>query len=113
MFIIRWIIITFTVFLIGMYLPGIEVASLYTALIVAVIFGILNGIIRPILMIFTLPITLLTLGLSTFIISALLLWFVASFVEGFTIDTFGAALIAAVIIWLASFVSNGLLKASK
>lgn len=113
MIIIRWLIIALTVFLIGWYMPGFAVESLYTALIVAAIFGILNAIIRPILMLFTLPVTILTLGLSTFIFSALILWFVASFVKGFSIDGFTTALIAAVIIWLVSFVSNGVLKAAK
>jgi len=94
-------------------MPGFVVESLYTALIVAAIFGILNAIIRPILMLFTLPVTILTLGLSTFIFSGLILWFVASFVKGFSIDSFTTALIAAVIIWLVSFVSNGFLKATK
>ncbi|MFA5031247.1 MAG: phage holin family protein [Patescibacteria group bacterium] len=113
MFIIRWLIIAATVFLIGWYMPGFTVDSLYTALIVAAIFGILNAVIRPILMLFTLPVTILTLGLSTFVFSALILWFVASFVKGIAIDGFLTALIAAVIIWAVSFVSNSLLKAAK
>jgi len=113
MIIIRWLIIALTVFLIGWYMPGFVVESLYTALIVAAIFGVLNAIIRPILMLFTLPVTILTLGLSTFIFSALILWFVASFVQGFSIDGFATAFIAAIIIWLVSFVSNGVLKATK
>lgn len=113
MILIRWFIIALTVFLIGWYMPGFEVSSIYTALIVAAIFGILNAVIRPILMLFTLPVTIVTLGLSTFIFSALILWFVASFIEGFSIDGFTTALIAAVIIWAVSFVSNSLLKAAK
>jgi putative membrane protein len=110
MFIIRWLIIAITIFLIGQYLPGIEVASIYTALIVAVIFGLLNSVIRPILAILTLPITLLTLGLSTLIISALLLWLTSTIVKGFSIASFSAALLAALVIWVVSFVSNAILK---
>lgn len=113
MFLIRWIIIAITVFLIGMYLPGVSVSSIYIALVVAAIFGILNGIVRPLLMLLTLPITILTLGLTTFIFSALILWFVASFIEGFVIDSFTTALLSAVIIWVVSFVTNGVLKAGK
>lgn len=110
MFIIRWLIIAITIFLIGQYLPGIGVASMYTALIVAIIFGLLNAVIRPILAILTLPITILTLGLSTLIISALLLWLTSTIVKGFTIDSFSSAVLASLIIWLVSFVSNALLK---
>ena len=58
-------------------------------------------------------IAIVTLGLSTFIISALLLWFVSTFVDGFTVESFNAALLAAVIILLVSFVTNGLLKAKR
>ncbi len=110
MFLIRWLIIAITIFLIGQYLPGIEVASIYTALIVGIIFGLLNAVIRPILAILTLPITLLTLGFSTLIISALLLWLTSTIVKGFSISSFSAALLAALIIWAVSFVSNAILK---
>lgn len=110
MFIIRWLLIAITIFLIGQYLPGIEVASLYTALVVAVIFGLLNAVIRPILAIVTLPITLLTLGFSTLIISALLLWLTSTIVKGFSITSFTAAVLAALIIWAVSFISNAILK---
>ena len=113
MFILRWIIIALTVFLIGQYLPGVHVASIYTALIVAVIFGVLNAIIRPILAILTLPITILTLGLSTLLISGLLLWLTSTIVKGFTIDSFATAFFAAIIIWIVSFVTNGILKGAK
>lgn len=113
MFIFRWLLIALTVFLIGQYLPGVHVASLYTALVVAVIFGVLNAVIRPILAILTLPITILTLGISTLLISGLLLWLTSTIVKGFSIDTFGTAFLAAIIIWIVSFISNGIFKGAK
>ena len=67
---------------------SIRVDSFYTALIVALILGIINTVIRPILLLLTLPITLVTLGLFIFMLNGLLLWFVASFVKGFTIAGF-------------------------
>jgi len=113
MIILRWLIIACTVFLIGMYMPGVTVSSWYSALIVAAVFGILNAIIRPLLSLITLPITLLSLGLTSFIFSGLILWFVSTFIKGFSIDTFSTALLAAIIIWAVSFVTNGLLKAAR
>lgn len=112
MIILRWLIIACTVFLIGMYMPGVTVSSWYSALIVAAVFGILNAIIRPLLSLITLPITLLSLGLTSFIFSGLILWFVSTFIKGFSIDTFSTALLAAIIIWAVSFVTNSLLKAA-
>ena len=91
--------------LISNFVPGITVVSFYIALIVAVVLGLINLILRPILIILTLPITLLTLGLFTFIINALLFWFVSTFIDGFSVDGFVPAFIGAFIIaaihWLA------------
>jgi putative membrane protein len=87
-----------TLLLISNYVPGIMVASFYIALIVAVILGLVNLILKPILVILTLPITLLTLGLFTFVINAGLFWFVSTFVDGFTVDGFVAAFIGSLAI---------------
>lgn len=83
------------------FVPGIEVASMYTALIVGLLLGIASITIRPLLILFTLPITILTLGLFIFVINALILWLIASFVEGFTIHGFLPALATALIISVA------------
>ncbi|MHB8651692.1 MAG: phage holin family protein [Minisyncoccota bacterium] len=72
-------------------IPGIVVDSFYTALIVALVLGILHFTVRPILLILTLPINLITFGLFTFIINGLLFWFTASFIAGFhTVGFLGA-----------------------
>ena len=81
--------------LVSNFVPGITVASFYIALIVAIILGFVNLVIKPILLILTLPITLLTLGLFTFVINAGLFWFVSTFVDGFTVDGFIPAFIGA------------------
>ncbi len=87
---------------------GIAVAGWYPALIAALVFGLLNLVVKPILKLITLPINLLTLGLFGLVINGALLWFVASFVNGFTIASFGAAflgaLILAVVHWLAHLI---------
>ena len=92
--------------LISYFIDGIHVDSAYIAIISALILGILNILIKPIIQLFTLPITILTLGLFAFVINALFFWFVASFVQGFSVDSFGAAFVGAlsmsIISWLTS-----------
>ncbi len=77
---------------------GITVASFYTALIVALVWGLVSITIKPILGLLTLPITLITFGLFSFILNALLFWFVASFIEGFAVAGFVPALLGSVIL---------------
>jgi putative membrane protein len=79
--------------LIDAYVPGIEVGSFYTALIVAVLWGVLGWTLKPLLNLLALPINILTFGLFSFVISALLFWFLATFVSGFTVAGFVPALI--------------------
>jgi len=77
---------------------GFIVESLYAAAIVAVMLGIINITLKPIVLLIALPIQILTLGLFTFVVNALFLWFVASFVQGFTVAGFVPALIGSLII---------------
>lgn len=77
---------------------GIMVASFYTALIVALVWGIITLTIRPVLALLTLPINLLTLGLFSFVLNALLFWLISTFVKGFYVDGFVAALMGSVIL---------------
>lgn len=88
------------------YIPGIEVSGFYIALIVAVLLGFINLTLKPILFILTLPINLLTLGLFTFVINALLFWFIASFVDGFVVSGFIPALIGAFVVSIFSWIGN-------
>ncbi|MBI5037227.1 MAG: phage holin family protein [Candidatus Kerfeldbacteria bacterium] len=90
--------------------PGFEVDSFWYALIAAVVLGLVNAIIKPILIIFTLPITILTLGLFTFVINALLIWVVASFLPGFEVEGFIAALLGGLAMWVMSWFTNAITK---
>ena len=87
-------------------IPGIELSGAYSALIAAVILGLLNAIVRPVLLVLTFPITLITLGLFAFVINALLFWFVASFVDGFVVSGFLAALLGSLLVSLVTAVGN-------
>ncbi|PIP87087.1 hypothetical protein COW81_02250 [Candidatus Campbellbacteria bacterium CG22_combo_CG10-13_8_21_14_all_36_13] len=91
-------------------IPGFFVESFYIAVIVALIFGVINITIKPIITILTLPIHLLTLGLFSFVINALMLWFISSFVTGFAIESFTIALIGALVLAVLSFIGNKLIE---
>lgn len=107
--IIRILVTALGLLLAAYLIPAIQIDSLYIAIITAVILGILNLIARPILVVLTLPITILTLGLFIFIINAALFLFAASFIDGFTVDGFIPALLGSIIVSVVSTVGNKLL----
>lgn len=105
---LRWVIYAGALVLITRYVPGIAIASFYSALIVALVLGLLNALIRPILIFLTLPITILSLGLFTLVINALLFWFASTVVKGFEVDGFGPAFWGALIMWAVAWLTNAL-----
>ncbi|PIR76378.1 MAG: hypothetical protein COU32_02455 [Candidatus Magasanikbacteria bacterium CG10_big_fil_rev_8_21_14_0_10_42_10] len=107
---IRWLLNALTLIAIAFYLPGVAVSGFYAALITALILGLVNAIIRPVLFVLTLPINLLTLGLFTFVLNGLLFWFVGSVVKGFTVDGFGPAFFGALILSLVSWLLGWTLR---
>lgn len=90
-------------------ISGLEVKSFYVAIITAIVLGVVNALIRPLLVALTLPINILTLGLFTFVINALLVWFVSSFIQGFALSGFWPALLLALWLALGAAVTNLLL----
>lgn len=95
---IRLVISTLAVFVAAYILPGIKLESGFTtALIVAVVLGLVNTFIRPILLILTIPLNILTLGLFTFVIMALMVLLVSAIVPGFTVDGFWWAMAFALV----------------
>lgn len=110
MIIIRWIINAAILLGIAYWLPGIEVSGFYIALITALILGLVNIVIKPILLILTLPINILTLGLFTFFINGFLFYFVASFVEGFSVVDYSAAFFGALVMTVVGWIVNAILK---
>ncbi len=91
-------------------LPGVKVDGYFTAIVVAVVLGIVNTILKPILILFTLPITILTLGLFTFVINALIILLVSSLVPGFSVKGFGWALIFSLVLSLVNSFLHSLTK---
>lgn len=89
------------------FLQGFQIDSWGTALIASVVFGVLNVIVKPILVILSLPITLMTLGLFYFIINGLMLWFTAALVSGFAFSSFSLTLFVALVVsGLNSYFNN-------
>ncbi|MFB6181969.1 MAG: phage holin family protein [Candidatus Magasanikbacteria bacterium] len=94
----RWVFTALILLGIAYLVPGVEVSGIYMALITAVFLGLVNAVLKPILVFFTLPLNILTLGLFTFVINGLLFWFVASFVEGLTVAGFWPAVVGALLL---------------
>ena len=100
---IRFLSIVLGLFVAAEIVPGIALGGLGDALIVAVLLALLNMLVRPVLLVLTLPITILTLGLFIFILNALLLLFVGGLVSGLEIDSFGSALIGSIVVSIISW----------
>ena len=87
---------------------GVYVSGFGVALLGALVLGLVNAIVRPVMILLTLPITLLTLGLFLFVINALMLWLVAALVPGIRISGFGAALIGSLLLTLLNLMIDRL-----
>lgn len=102
--IVRWLLLAAALLLVAHLYSGVVVASFTSALIAALVLGLLNTLVRPLLVILTFPVTLLTLGLFLFVINALMFWAAAEVLKGFNVAGFGAALIGSVIYSLCGMV---------
>jgi len=102
----NWALSALSIFVVAKYLPGFEVADLTTAFVIALVLGVINATIKPVLKILTFPITIVTLGLFSFVINAALIWIVAYFIQGFSIQGFAPALYGAIILWLINTIVN-------
>lgn len=101
---IRWLVLTIAILVTAYLIDGIQVTGFFSALFAAAILGLLNAFFRPILLILTLPINILTLGLFTFIINAMLLMMVSGLIPGFTVYGFWAAVFGSLLISLVSWI---------
>lgn len=99
---VNWLVSAVSIIIAAYILPGIHVADFLTALIVALILGILNAIAKPVLVLLTLPITILTLGLFLLVINAVLVLIVSSIVPGFRVDGFWWAFFFSIILSLCA-----------
>jgi putative membrane protein len=102
--IIRWILLAAALLLVAHLYPGVVVDSFGSAMIAAFVIGLLNTLLRPILVLLTLPVTVITLGLFLFVINALMFYFAASMLNGLHVTGFAAALIGSLIYSLCGMV---------
>ena len=105
----RWIVNAAALLLVAYLYPGVQVGGFGRALIAALVLGLVNAVIRPILVLLTLPVTVLTLGLFLFVINALLFWLVAEIVRGFTVTGFGAALVGSILYTVITLITSWIL----
>jgi len=110
---IKILVTSALVLLIANFMPGVRVDGFTTALIVAIVLGLLNIFIKPILVILTLPVTILTLGLFLLIINALMILLCTKIVGGFSVDTFLTALLFSIILSILQSIMNGILGDGK
>ena len=106
--IVRWFINALALMLVAYLYSGVQVNGIFAALVAALVLGLVNAVIRPLLVILTLPVTILTLGLFIFVINAFMFWFVTEIVKGFTVTGFTAALIGSLMFSVISLVTNWL-----
>ncbi len=110
--IVKWFINALAILIVGNFLPGIHVTDFVAALWAAFALGILNALIRPLLLIFTLPINILTLGLFTFVLNGFLFWAATRFVHGFTVESFWWAILGALIVSVISTILDRIILGS-
>jgi putative membrane protein len=101
---LRWFLLAAALLLVDYLYPGVTIASFGAALLAAFVLGLFNTLVRPILILLTLPVTLVTLGLFLFVINALMFWAAASVLDGFNVTGFAAALIGSVLYSLCALV---------
>jgi putative membrane protein len=103
-----WLINTAALIAVAYLMPSVTISSFASALVAALVLGFLNAIVRPILVLLTLPVTVLTLGLFIFVINGLLFWAVSAFVPGFHVAGFWSAVLGAIVFSLVSWLLSAL-----
>ena len=109
----RWLIITAAILLASRFVPGIKVDTLSTAVIAACVLSLINIFIKPVFVLLTLPLSILTLGIFYFFINAFMLELVAYFVSGFVVKDFFSALLGSLIISFVSWLANSFIATHK
>ena len=111
-FLLQWLVSGVAIIITAYLLPGVALEGFLAALVTALVLGLVNAIIRPILILLTLPLNILTLGLFTLVINALLIMLAASIVPGFAVQGFWWALLFGIVLAIVNFALSPLLKSS-
>lgn len=107
---LRWFISAATLLLVAYLVPGFHVSGWYAAFIAALVLGLVNALVRPIILVLTLPVNILTLGLFTFVVNAFMLYLVSTVVKGFEVNGFRPAFWGALVLWLIGWLVSSSLK---
>jgi len=108
--IIKWLLSAAALLAVGYLYSGVVISSFGAAMVAALVIGLLNTIVRPVLVVLTLPVTVVTLGLFLFVINALMFWGAAGVLDGFAVRGFGAALLGSLIYSVLSMVVDSALE---
>ena len=111
--ILLWVLNAVALLAVAYLLPSIQIASFGSAMIAAVLLGLVNAVVRPVLILLTLPATLLTLGLFLFVINGLMFWLAGSMINGFAVESFWSAFFGSLLYSLISLALSSLLVSGK
>ncbi len=109
--ILTWLLAACALLVVAYLYPGVQVQSFTSALIAAAVIGLFNAVLRPILVVLTLPVTIVTLGLFLFVINALMFWAASGVLDGFRVNGFLAALLGSLIYSVLMLVVNSAVRA--
>ena len=112
-FIVRLLVNAVALVIVAYFLPGVHVTGFAAAIVAALILGVVNAIVRPILILLTLPVVIVTLGLFTLVINAITFYLVAHLGLGLTVDGFWSAFLGALVLSIVSFLLSNLVKSAE
>src|SRR5476649_1129598 len=110
--VLTWIANSLAIWVVAYFFRGVSVASFTDAIVAGAVLSVVNAVVRPVLLILTLPITILTLGLFYFIVTAMCLWLTQALIPGFSVHAFFTTVVASVAIGILSAIINRVLKGS-
>jgi putative membrane protein len=111
--ILLWVLNAVALFCVAYMMPSIHVASFGSAMLAALLLGLVNAVVRPLLLLLTLPATLLTLGLFIFVINGLMFWLAGSLIEGFAVGGFWPAVVGSLLYSVVSWALTSLVTSGK
>ena len=108
-----WALNAVALLLVPYVIPGVHIESFFSALVAVLVLGLVNTVVRPIFVLLTLPVTVLTLGLFLFVINALMFWFVGDILSGFRVNGFFSALFGSIVYSVASWLFSSIVQSKK
>ena len=108
-----WALNAVALLLVPYVIPGVHIENFYSALVAVLVLGLVNTVVRPIFVLLTLPVTLLSLGLFLFVVNALMFWFVGDILSGFQVDDFFSALFGSIVYSVTSWLFSSIVQGKK